>query len=155
MFTKILVPVDGSSHSEKALKYAISIAKEYNGTICLIHIVSTSPLVSAPISEVGIPGAVSGLPTSALSLKVIEGMRKAGEKILTKYEAAVKAEGIPVTCVLDDGNPVERIVKTAEEGKYSLIVMGARGISKVKALLLGSVSDGVCRKAPCPVLIIK
>jgi nucleotide-binding universal stress UspA family protein len=67
----------------------------------------------------------------------------------------VKAEGVPVETILLEGNTVQEIIKAAGEGKFDLIVMGARGISKIREILLGSVSDGVLRNAPCPVLIVK
>ncbi|MEM3789229.1 MAG: universal stress protein, partial [Candidatus Bathyarchaeia archaeon] len=57
--------------------------------------------------------------------------------------------------VLREGHVVQEIVRAAEEGKFDLIVMGARGISRIKELILGSVSDGVIRHAPCPVLVTK
>jgi len=53
------------------------------------------------------------------------------------------------------GRTVQGILKTAREGGFDLIVMGARGVSKIRELLLGSVSDGVIRNAPCPVLVTK
>jgi nucleotide-binding universal stress UspA family protein len=57
--------------------------------------------------------------------------------------------------LLSEGHTVEEILKTAEEGEFDLIVMGARGISRIKEILMGSVSDGVTRHAPCPVLVGK
>jgi nucleotide-binding universal stress UspA family protein len=50
---------------------------------------------------------------------------------------------------------VQEILKTARDSEFNLIVMGARGISKIREMLLGSVSDGVIRNAPCPVLVTK
>jgi nucleotide-binding universal stress UspA family protein len=50
--------------------------------------------------------------------------------------------------------PIE-ILKAAREEEFNLIVMGARGISRIKEILMGSVSDGVTRHAPCPVLLVK
>ncbi|MCK4482049.1 universal stress protein, partial [Candidatus Bathyarchaeota archaeon] len=47
------------------------------------------------------------------------------------------------------------VLETAKDGKFNLIVMGARGVSKIREILLGSVSDGVIRNAPCPVLVTK
>ena len=57
--------------------------------------------------------------------------------------------------LLREGDVVEEILKAVEKDKFDLIVMGARGVSVIKEVLLGSVSDGVVRKAPCPVLISK
>jgi len=128
----------------KALDITIRLAKERDGRIGLIHVYST------PIQYSTHPD----MPLEWVPGVFEETMRK-GESILEEGEAKARAGGIPVQRLLRKGNVVKQIVKAAEEGKFDLIVMGARGISKVKEILLGSVSDGVVRKAPCPVLIIK
>jgi nucleotide-binding universal stress UspA family protein len=150
LFEKILVPLDGSERSMHALEKAVQIAKKFNGKITLIHVysvaypVSVSPFVPAP--EVS---------TSTLVLKFAEAARKAGAGILADGEKKVKAEGIQVQTLLKEGHTVEEILKTAREGEFDLIVMGARGLSKIKEIFLGSVSHGVTRHAPCPVLVVK
>jgi nucleotide-binding universal stress UspA family protein len=87
--------------------------------------------------------------------RVAEAVREAGARILANGKEKAKAEGFEVETMLREGHVVQEIVKAAEEGKFDLIVMGARGIGKIKELILGSVSDGVVRNAPCPVLVTK
>jgi nucleotide-binding universal stress UspA family protein len=82
-------------------------------------------------------------------------MRKHGEGILADSQKKAEAEGVHVQTLLVDGHTVEEILKAAREGNFSLIVIGARGLSKMQELLMGSVSDGVTRLAPCPVLIVR
>jgi nucleotide-binding universal stress UspA family protein len=139
LFEKILVPLDGSEHSIKALETAVQIAHKFNGKITLIHVYSIGGLAISPTPVRGF----------------IEAIRKVGASILADGEKRVKAEGIQVETLLMEGHTVEQIVKACREGKFDLIVMGARGLSKVKEMLLGSVSDGVIRYACCPVLIVK
>jgi nucleotide-binding universal stress UspA family protein len=139
LFEKILVPLDGSEHSIKALETAVQIAHKFNGKITLIHVYSIGGLAISPTPVRGF----------------IEAIRKVGASILADGEKRVKAEGVHVETLLMEGHTVEQIVKTCREGKFDLIVMGARGLSKVKEMLLGSVSDGVIRHACCPVLIVK
>ena len=139
MFEKILVPLDGSEHSIKALETAVQIAHKFNGKITLIHVYSIGGLAISPTPVRGF----------------IEAIRKVGASILADGEKRVKAEGVQVEILLMEGHMVEQIVMTCREGKFDLIVMGARGLSKVKEMLLGSVSDGVIRYACCPVLIVK
>jgi nucleotide-binding universal stress UspA family protein len=139
LFEKILVPLDGSEHSIKALETAVQIAHKFNGKITLIHVYSIGGLAISPTPVRGF----------------IEAIRKVGASILADGEKKVKAEGVHVETLLMEGHTVEQIVKTCREGKFDLIVMGARGLSKVKEMLLGSVSDGVIRHACCPVLIVK
>ena len=155
MFKKILVPLDGSEHSLRALEFAIQVAKKFGGKIVLIHVYSVSvrPVImpepttlTPPMIPVMAPAEVS---------KTVEVTRKAGESILTDGEQKVKAEEVQVETILREGHTVQEIVKTAKEGDFDLIVIGARGVSKIRELLLGSVTDGVIHHASCPVLVIK
>jgi len=148
MFRKILVPLDGSDHSTHALEVAVRIAKEFEGRITLIHVYSVS---AWPIGMPGIPESTLTVPYDQL----IEGARKTGSAILVDAGKKGKNEGIQVKKLLKEGHTVEEILRTAREGKFDLIVMGARGISRIKEILLGSVTDGVMRHAPCPVLVVK
>lgn len=155
MFNKILVPLDGSEHSLRALEIAIQIAKKFDGKITLIHVYSVSvrPVI-VPEPSTLTPGIPIMAPTEYS--RVAEAVREAGARILANGKEKAKAEGVEeVETMLKEGHVVQEIVKAAEEGKFDLIVMGARGISKIKELILGSVSDGVVRNAPCPVLITK
>jgi nucleotide-binding universal stress UspA family protein len=139
MFEKILVPLDGSEHSLKALEVAVQIALRFDGKITLIHVYSIGGF------------AISATPVQ----EFIEAIRKAGVDILADGKKRVKAEGVYVETLLLEGHAVEQIVKTCREGKFDLVVMGVRGLSKIKEMLLGSVSDGVTRHACCPVLVVK
>ena len=154
MFNKILVPLDGSEHSLRALEIAIQIAKKFDGKITLIHVYSVSvrPVI-VPEPSTLTPGIPIMAPTEYS--RVAEAVREAGARILANGKEKAKAEGVEVETMLREGHVVQEIVKAAEEGRFDLIVMGARGISKIKELILGSVSDGVIRNAPCPVLVTK
>ena len=154
MFEKILVPLDGSEHSLRALEIAIQIAKRFDGKITLIHVYSVGvrPIIMSEPTTLTPPTVPIMAPTG---FSVVEAARKAGASILADGENKVKAEGVHVETLLKEGHTVQEILKTAKDGKSDLIVMGARGISKIREVLLGSVSDGVIRNAPCPVLVTK
>jgi nucleotide-binding universal stress UspA family protein len=139
LFEKILVPLDGSEPSIWALGKAIQIAKKLNGEITLIHVYSISPTAITPMQV----------------YKYAQAMRKHGIGILEDGKKKAEAEGVKAMTLLVDGHTVEEILNAAKEGNFSLIVIGARGLSKMKELLLGSVSDAVTRLAPCPVLVIR
>ena len=139
VFEKILVPLDGSEHSLNALEKALQIAKKFDGKITLINVYSVSSFRMTP---------------SQVFAYVVE-LRKSGESILEEGKKIAWAEGIQVETLLKEGHIVEEILQKAREGNFDLIVMGARGISKMKEILLGSVSHGVTTHAPCPVLIVK
>jgi nucleotide-binding universal stress UspA family protein len=87
--------------------------------------------------------------------KLSEAHRGAGANILADGKERAHAEGVQVETLLREGHTVEEILKTANEGKYDLIVVGARGLSTIKEILLGSVSHGVVMHANCPVLVVK
>ena len=139
VFEKILVPLDGSEHSLRALEKAVQIAKKFDGKITLVTVYSisafdlTPPLVYESVLEI----------------------RKSGEAILAEGEKIANAESVQVELMLKEGHVVEEILKIAREGNFDLIVIGARGISKLKEILLGGVSYGVTIHAPCPVLVVK
>jgi len=155
LFEKILVPLDGSEHSLRALKTAIQIAKKFGGKATLIHVYSvTARPVTMPEPTTLIPPAVPVMTPTEVS-RVAEVARKAGSSILADGEEKVKAEGVQVEEILIEGNTVREILRAAREGEFDLIVIGARGISKIREIFLGSVSDGVIRNAPCPVLVVK
>jgi nucleotide-binding universal stress UspA family protein len=155
LFEKILVPLDGSEHSLKALEIAIQIAKKFDGKITLIHVYSvTIRPVIMPEPTTLTPPMIPAMTPAEVS-KAVEATRKAGASILTDGEQKVKAEEVQVETLLKEGHTVQEIIRTAKEGKFDLIVIGGRGISKIRELLLGSVTDGVIHHAPCPVLVIK
>ena len=139
VFEKILVPLDGSEHSLDALEKAIQIAKKFDSKITLVHLYSIS---------------VFKLTPSQIDDYVLE-LRKVGEEILAEGQKKAYAEDVPVETQLKEGHVVEGIVELARDRNFDLIVIGARGISKLKELFLGSISHGVTLHAPCPVLVVK
>ncbi len=89
------------------------------------------------------------------SMRVAEVIREAGADILAKGKKRVEAEGVSVETWLREGHVVREIVNAAREGRFDLIVMGAKGANKIKEMVLGSVSEKVVRTAPCTVMIVK
>jgi nucleotide-binding universal stress UspA family protein len=129
VYQKILVPVDGSDHSKRALQEAIKLAKMTQGTITLLHVS---------------PGKYSVSQSPDI-----------GQSILEEGKKIVQVEGVPAETLLLEGKVVEDIVRVAKEGAFDLIIIGARGLSKFEELVLGSVSHGVTEKAPCPVIVTR
>jgi nucleotide-binding universal stress UspA family protein len=155
LFEKILVPLDGSEHSLKALEIAVQIAKKFGGKTSLIHVYSVEvrPIIM-PEPTTLTPPMIPVMTPEEVS-KAVQVAHNAGARILADGEQKVKAEEVQVETLLKEGHTVQEIVKTAKEGRFDLIVIGGRGISKIRELLLGSVTDGVIHHASCPVLVIK
>ena len=141
-FSKVLVPIDFSSHSAKALELAMDLAKTFGGRIFLLHAYHLPPLVGMP-DEIVIPP------------DFWTGVRDAAARKLDKSAQKVKAAGIAVETHLVEFAPSDAIVETAKKTKADLIVMGTRGLTGLKHALLGSVAERTLRLAPCPVLTVK
>lgn len=158
LFDKILVPLDGSRSSARALEAAIAIAKKFNGEITLSHVYSVGILTATLTSEVEestLTPSGNSLPPSEVYWVTKDAIRKAGANLLSKNEEMVRAKGISVEKLLKEGHLVQEIREVAKEGEYDLIVIGVKGISEVRETRLGSVSEKVIRNAQCPVLVIK
>jgi nucleotide-binding universal stress UspA family protein len=153
LFQKTLVPLDGSEHSCKALEKAAQIAEKFSGKITLIHVYSVQPIMMpepSTVTSLNIP-VLTGAEVSVM----IEAARKWGNKILEDGEQRIKATNVQVEKLLVEGHAVEEIVRVANEGNFDLIAIGARGVSHMREMLLGSVTDGVIHHAHCPVLVTK
>ncbi|RLI29292.1 universal stress protein [Candidatus Bathyarchaeota archaeon] len=157
MFKTVLVPIDGSENSMKALTYAVEIAKQFKAKLILINVYSLpKPTPISPAMPLAGPPTETTPPlTIEITRELIEKTKQRAQEILKRAKDEAEKKHVPVETIVKEGKPVREIVKAAEEKNVDLIVMGARGISKIKEILLGSVSHGVARKAHCPVLIVK
>jgi nucleotide-binding universal stress UspA family protein len=144
MFSRILVAVDGSPFAERALAQAVDLSKKYDAQLLVVHVVLRRFYAVTP-SEAGV------LATTVF----VKEMESEGKKIISKSEEFVKASGVAYKCKLLQGVPADEIVRLAQAEKVDLIVLGSRGLTEVRAFLLGSVSDKVTHHAKCPVLIVK
>jgi nucleotide-binding universal stress UspA family protein len=144
MFERILVAVDGSPFAERALTCAVDIAKKYTAKLIILHVVLRRFYAVTP-SEAGV------LATAVY----VKEMEAEGHEIIKKAEEYAKSTGISYECKLVQGVPADEIVKAGHAEKVDLIVIGSRGLTEVRAFLLGSVSDKVAHHAKCPTLIVK
>lgn len=141
-YRTILVPTDFSSHSEVALEHAVALARAFGAKVHLLHCYSL-PIPAVMPYDVAVPETVW------------EGVREAADAKLAELGEKVAAEGIEVETHLSRAFPAEVIAETAEEIGADVIVMGTRGNSGLKHVLLGSVTERVLRTAPCPVLTLR
>jgi len=150
MIKKIIVPIDGSEHSDRALNYALDLAEKYSADIKLLS-------VAQPVVATGPIFLTQPMLSPASTAIYIKGIEVAHKKMLT--EAFKKAQDakpkINISKQLVNGRPTDKIVEIANEGKFDLIVMGSRGAGGIKEFFLGSVSDRVADEARCPVLLVK
>ncbi len=135
---------------------AIEIAKKFGSKLTLITVyvvalasISSSDQITPTSSSIPI------LMPAEVTKMSIENIRNSGSKILAQGKNRVESEKIEVETELIEGNTVEEIVRKSKEGQFDLIVMGARGLTTIRKLFIGSISEGVLKNASCPVLIVK
>lgn len=138
LYMNILVPLDGSENSIKALLQACDIAKNYQSHLILVYVVDK-------------PLSLNVLDRKEF-LKIL---RKFGEKVLLNGKQSAKLEGIDVTTIMKEGNIANEIVKLAKNKKCNLIILGSKGLGKTARFLLGSTSNKLANNSPCSILIIK
>ena len=139
---RILVPLDFSPHSKAALDHAIELARRFDGKLHLLHCYDVYV------------GAVSPYGITVPQSFDAE-CREAAEKEIQEWANQVKAAGIEVATTVTPAAASDAIAATAKEMDADLIVMGSRGLTGIKHVLLGSVADRTLRTAPCPVLTVK
>lgn len=146
MYRKILVPVDGSRTSARGLDEAIKLAKGQKATLVLLHAVDE---------------AVVTYGTDIVPIYIDEmlaSMREGGRKILAAAAARVRSRGVKVKSVLVEkfvGPVAEIIVSQTKKQRADLIVIGTHGRRGVTRLVMGSDAEGVVRRSPVPVLLVR
>ena len=138
MITNILVAVDGSEGSDRAVAQAIEIAKTCGAKLNFLYV--------ANINQLAI--------NAALTHAIIEAVKKAGKIILDRAVNMVPTE-IEHAVHFETGSPAAVILDFEEQLQADLIVMGSRGLGIVKGVLLGSVSQYITERAKSPVLVVK
>ena len=146
-FSKILVAIDGSEPSMDAAKYAIEMARKDNANLIVLHVV-TSEMGYADIS-----GDISSSSIREISGMVKQESQQWFDKIKLKTDQ-LKID-LKTDVVLSKTNATHTIVDYADSEQVDLIVIGTRGKSGFKKLLVGSIASGVVTYASCPVMVVK
>jgi nucleotide-binding universal stress UspA family protein len=140
LFSRILCPIDGSAASAAAVAFAVSLARETDGTLRLLEVVEPLPVVSE---------------IDALDAEAYE--KQAAALARTTLHDAVGAE-VRDWCRVEEevafGKASQRIVEAARDGAADIIVMGVRGRNALDLFTFGSTTNDVVRRAGCPVLVV-
>ena len=140
-FKQILIPIDFSAHSTAAFEAAVEIAKAFDSKIHLLHCYQIQP---GGISPYGI-----AIPPSYFAE-----IRDAASQQLAEWQEKHVPAGISVDSSTMSDAPSEAIIAAAKQIGADLIVMGTRGLSGFKHVMLGSVAERTVRLAPCPVMTV-
>ncbi|MDD7971003.1 universal stress protein [Roseinatronobacter alkalisoli] len=144
MFQKILVPFDGSSNAEAALKKAVELADLTGGEVLILTVYRHHSMLEASFSMVrpSDPGNMDDIMRTHAREVADHGKKVAQDLGAGKVRAFVKA-----------GQPARTIVAWAAEKDVDLIVLSSRGMGSIEGYLLGSVSHKVTALAKCPVMV--
>ena len=142
MYTRILIATGGSPWSDAAAAYAIALAAQMRAELRVLAVLNVSGVYAMP-------------DVLASSELLMESVEQQGQDMLAHTTARATDAGVPHVAILKWGNVAETILQTAAEEQCDLIVLGSRGLSGFKRLMLGSISNAVAAKAQCPVLVIK
>ena len=139
---RILVPLDFSGSSARALDYAHGVALKFDAALHLVHVCEVPSMITASMDAYAIAyGDWS------------QRLGEEAERELTKIKATVP--GVVVTTEVLFGNPAMAIVEDAETNRADLIVMGTHGHGAMMHVLMGNVAERVVRTAPCPVMTVR
>jgi len=140
LIKKILIPVDGSESSKKALEMAIALAKASKASLTILEV----------IEEFGpLPGYYEASPAGQDRVKWVS------EQRFEKIHPILDSTDVKWDRLVAEGYAADVIIQTAEKGKYDMIVIGSRGHSAIGRFLVGSVSDRVVHHSPCSVTVVR
>jgi nucleotide-binding universal stress UspA family protein len=135
---KILVPVDGSPYSLKAVETAAELAR------------------SKPYASLVITAVAMEIPELEEGVYIAEKMRAQAQAALARAKEVAQSDGLSIESVLLTGvSPADEIVQAAKDQKADLIVLGSRGLAGKTKSFLGSTASQVVTYAPCSVLVVK
>lgn len=147
---RILVAVDGSKPSIDASVQAIDIAKRYDAELIALYVVSPDIRYNY-LEDVITPR----LPRALKDVMMLAMQKGAKQVDKVKQKASEKNVKVKTDVVIGISSVVKEIIDYAEKNKVDMIVIGSRGLSGIKKMLLGSVASGVLIYSHCPVLVTK
>lgn len=175
----ILVPVDGSDHSMKAIDLACDLARAHGGRVALMHVLlhdrAADELLRLPMAEAFAAEVRQGLDEIAaretpdlspqavmhnpggVTVPVPDDLLEAvGKSVLAAAHERAGGHGVETELLtLEDGEPAGRILAAAGREDVDAVVMGSRGLSEIEAMTFGSVSHAVFEKAACTCISVK
>jgi nucleotide-binding universal stress UspA family protein len=145
---KVLVAVDGSENSLRALGFALDLAEKYAASVLIVNVFQLPAMYTNPEESFMYSGSRAAF---------IKDLRRLHEETLAKAvdEAKRLKPGLEVAAELKEGEPAGQIVEAAKEGGFDVVVVGHRGLSRLSEIFLGGVSERVAHLASCAVIIIK
>lgn len=143
MFNKILVAIDESELNNKILEATLNIATSNESLVTLVN-----------VNKENVTTGLTYVPEDYLEEALDQLEEQSMEKLEKAKSKLITGDGISIEMVPLKGDPAHQILEYAKEHEQDLIIMGSRGLSGIKEIMLGSVSHKVTQLSKCPVLII-
>ena len=149
MIRNILVAVDGSENSDRALDFGLDLAEKFGAILRVLNVIESPAMGAVPLEPTNVSG--ESLVLFAKDLHRIH------EEILSKAVARAKEvkPDFVISSRLREGEPALEVVAEAKDGGFDVVVVGHRGLGRVGELFLGTISEKVAHLAPCPVIIVR
>jgi nucleotide-binding universal stress UspA family protein len=150
MYSRILVPFDGSDAAAAGLEQAIKLGKSPGAKLRLVYVVNELILAS--------PYIVGTLDAGQFAADVVETFRERGRELLSQAESLVRRHGLEPECTLLEAigsQAAQVIVRHAKEWPADIIVMGTHGRRGIRRIVMGSDAEQVLRTSPVPVLLVR
>jgi nucleotide-binding universal stress UspA family protein len=175
MFNKILCPLDGSSHANRALAVALDMAKNYDAELVLLHVLLRGADSKALRQFAEVEGLARHVEPEVKRLQETSErfhlnlgpayddpgissrlLVEIGEHIVRDAKSEAKRRGLKdVASLIVDGDPADQILRCVKDRDVDCVVMGSRGLSDIRGAFLGSVSHKVMNRAPCTCIAVK
>jgi nucleotide-binding universal stress UspA family protein len=141
MLSKLLVPVDGSENSLRALDHAIYLAKKTGANITAMNVIENPPTVY--------------VESQNLLNDLLAKFREESANNLDKCKQIAEKNDVKIETVMGEGDAASTIVGYAQKGDFDTLIIGRRGLGRFKEMMLGSISNKVLHHAKCTVMIAK
>jgi len=138
---KILIPVDGSSGSDKAIRFALFLLKGKEAEITLINVQNSYNTLKIKLGSIPEP--------------IEKFQEEDAKEVLDHAREIIAGWPLPVHALVRTGDPGKEICAEAKESGVDMIVMGHRGMGAVESIFIGSVAHHVLHEQTCPVLIVQ
>jgi len=145
MYQRILVPLDGSAPSERGFAEALSLARAFDASLVLLHVIESYPMMIE-------------MASATTWEQVGSGLRDEGQRVLDQAHEAAQSAGVASETHLEEVSAArvcDVIVEQARAHRCDLIVMGTHGRRGVERAVVGSDAERVIRQAPCAVLLVR
>lgn len=147
-YNNILVPYDGSTYSQKALKMAVNMTRAFDSSLYLVNVID--------VSAVSPPGKIHSKETRKTLDQIRDSVKTSVESYLQKIQKEYGDSGVIVKGFVLEGDVTGKLLKFTQDYKIDLVIIGSKGLSGVsKIMTLGSTSRKISELAKCPVVIVR